>query len=151
MNTNESEDMAAFWAEKEKEAGAPVVFRSFARLIGEPGEGVLDISGLMYATEHKVFFEDFDKTTFVDLLLKSKKKYEKYAMTFYIRETVSIKKVAESSALSCVEGKAEGGSVVSKLKALLSTPVWEISLNNGRTYFFELFETEKLKELISRK
>ncbi len=146
---DETQESREFWQEKEQETGKQILFKSFARFIGEAGKGLTNLSGLLYSTDDRVYFEDFEKTSFLDMLSKKKRNYEKFTMNFLLSEAASIRKVSENSAIACIHGETEEARPVSRLGSLFGSTAWEIRFNDGNTYFFELFETAKLKELIN--
>ncbi len=145
--TNESKE---FWAEKEQETGKEIIFRSFARFIGESGRGESGLSGLLYATEDRVYFEDFEKSSMLDIFMKkNKKKYDKFTMNFLISDAKEMRKVSESSASACINGSIEEARPQGALMGLFSSAAWEIKFKTGESYFFELFEPDALLKLIT--
>lgn len=145
--TNESKE---FWAEKEQETGKKIIFRSFARFIGESNRGITDLSGLIYSTDDRVYFEDFEKSSMLDIFMKKKRNYEKFTLNFQLANTSGIRKVSESSAKACINGEIEEAKPLSKLMNLFCQSVWEIKFKSGEAYFFELFEPKELLEQINR-
>ena len=145
----ENNDSQEFWAEKESEIGRSVLFKSFARFIGETGKGPLNLSGLLFATDDRVYFEDFEKSTMLDIFTKKKKKYEKYTMNFLIDDAAEMRKVSESSAEACINGSLEEAKPQGALGGLFGTPAWEIKFKTGGSYFFELFEPGYLLKTIN--
>ena len=144
--TNESRE---FWAEKEREVGKEILFRSFARFIGETSQGETGLSGLLYATEDRAYFEDFEKSSMFDMLLKKKRKYEKFEMSFLLDDVVNMRKVSESSATACVNGTLDEAKPQNKFMGFLTSPAWEMKFRTGESYFFELFEPDALVKLIN--
>lgn len=144
--TNESKE---FWAEKEKDTGKEIIFKSFARFIGESGRGESGLSGLMYATEERVYFEDFEKSSMLDIFMKNKKKYNKFTMNFLLSDAAEMRKVSESSAKACIDGNIEEARPQTKLMGLFNSAAWEIKFKSGESYFFELFEPGALQKLIT--
>ena len=145
--TNESRE---FWAEKAAETGKDIVFRSFAKFIGEKGRGETNLSGLLYATDDSVYFEDFEKTSMLDMLMKKKRKYEKFSMSFSLSDAVQMRKVSASSASACAAGSLDEAKEQNILNTLFNAPAWEIKFKTGESYFFELFEPKALIELITK-
>ena len=139
-----------FWNTKREEAGKDILFKSFARFIGETQTGPIGLSGLLYATEDRVYFEDFEKSSFLDILVKNKKKYQKYTMNFLVSDTAGIRKVSETSAVACMNGEIDEAVAPGALSKLFNNPVWEIKFNSGEAYFFELFEPGELVKLLDK-
>ena len=146
----ENKESIEFWEDKKKEAGGDIVFKSFARFIGESGRGPSGLSGLLYATEERVYFEDFEKSSMLDIFMKKKKKYEKYTMNFLIADAAEMRKVSESSANACINGEIEEAKPQNRLTGLFNTPAWEIKFRSGESYFFELFEPSDLLKIINK-
>jgi hypothetical protein len=146
--TNESKE---FWAEKEQETGKAIIFKSFARFIGESSRGETGLSGLLYATEDRVYFEDFEKSSMLDLFTKkNKRKYEKFTMNFLINDASGMRKVSESSATACINGNIEEAKPQGIFSGLFNSAAWEVKFKTGESYFFELFEPAGLQKMISK-
>ncbi|MDC7227505.1 MAG: hypothetical protein PQJ61_12140 [Spirochaetales bacterium] len=146
----ENNETIEFWAEKEQQAGKPIIFKSFARFIGESGKGSNGLSGLLYATDERVYFEDFEKSSMLDMFMKKKRKYEKFTMNFLIDDTVEMRKVSESSAVACINGEIEEARPQSAILGLFNSAAWEVKFNSGNSYFFELFEPAELVKLLGK-
>lgn len=146
----ENKESIEFWKEKEEETGKSIVFKSFVRFLGEKGKEKTDLSGLMYATEDRIYFEDFEKSSMFDFILKRKKsKYEKFTMNFPISEISRLHKVSESSALACIEGDITEGVKPGIFDRLFKSFYWEAVLKTGTAYFFEIFEHKELVKLVN--
>ena len=145
--TNESKE---FWEEKRKETGKDILFKSFARFIGETGKGQSNLSGLMYATEDRIYFEDFEKSSMLDLFMKKKRKYDKFTMNFLISDTSEMRKVSESSANACINGEIEEAKPQGSIMGIFNSPAWEVRFKSGSSYFFELFEPGQMLKLINK-
>lgn len=148
----ENNESKEFWEEKKQETGGEIIFKSFARFIGEKAKGPIELSGLLFATDERVYFEDFEKSSMLDLFMKkTKKKYEKYTMNFLISDTSDLRKVSQSSASACINGEIEEAVPQGAIMRLFNSAVWEIRFSSGTSYFFELFEPAALAKLISKK
>ncbi|MBI9109246.1 MAG: hypothetical protein JEZ04_21045 [Spirochaetales bacterium] len=145
--TNESKE---FWAEKEQETGKQIIIKSFARFIGEKGREKSGLSGLLYATEDRVYFEDFEKSSMLDIFMKKKNKYDKFTMNFLLSDTSEMRKVSESSATACINGTIEEAKPMGAFTGLFSSSAWEVKFKTGESYFFELFEPGELMKLINK-
>jgi len=145
--TNESKE---FWAEKEQEIGKKIIFKSFARFIGESGRGESGLSGLLFASEDRVYFEDFEKSSMLDIFMKKKRKYDKFTMNFLLNDAKEMRKVTENSATACINGNLDEAKPQSRLMGIFSSSAWEVKFKSGESYFFELFEPDALQELINR-
>ncbi|MDC7124631.1 MAG: hypothetical protein PQJ46_03635 [Spirochaetales bacterium] len=146
----DSKETIEFWKQKRDEIGKEIILKSFVRFIGESGKGQYDLSGLLYASEERVYFEDFEKSSMFDFLIKkSKKQYEKFTMNFLVSDTSEIRKVSESSAIACAEGAIEKAKKPGIIDSLLKSTIWEISFKDGYSYFFEIFESKELVKLIN--
>ncbi len=146
----ENKESIEFWEEKKRETGKDIIFKSFARFVGETAKGSTNLSGLIYATEDRVYFEDFEKSSMLDFLVKKKKKYDKFTMNFLLEEASGMRKVSESSAAACISGEAQEAKPPGFLTALFNSPLWEIKFKSGGCYYFELFEPKDLISLINK-
>ena len=145
----ENKESREFWEAKKQETGKDILFRSFARFIGEPGKGSSDLSGLLYATEDRVYFEDFEKNTIWDFLRKKKDNYQKFTMNFLVSDVADFRKVSESSAIACINGEIGEARTPGSLSRFFNAPAWEVKLTTGNSYFFELFEPQALQKLLA--
>lgn len=148
---NDKDESKEFWEEKKQETGKEILYKGFARFIGEASNGRSDISGLMYATSERVYFEDFEKTSMMDMFMKKKRKYEKYTMNFLISDISDMREVSQSSAAACIEGDMDEGKPIGGLMKLFNTPAWEIKFRSANSYFFELFDAKELLSLLNIK
>lgn len=147
----ENNESKEFWEEKEKEAGKEITIKSFARFIGESGRGLSNLSGLLFGTDERIYFEDFEKSSMLDIFTKKKKgKYEKFTMNFLISDASEMRKVSESSAIACINGDIEEAKPQGKIMSLFNSPIWEIKFKAGAIYFFELFEPNELTKIINK-
>ncbi|HAK45953.1 MAG TPA: hypothetical protein DCO79_08565 [Spirochaeta sp.] len=144
----ENNESMEFWEEKKQETGKEILFKSFARFIGETAKGSSELSGLLYATEDRVYFEDFEKSSMLDMFMKKKRKYEKYTMNFLVPEVENMRKVSASSAAACINGELDDAKPQGAVMGLFNSPVWEIRFKSGTSYFFELFEPAALIKLL---
>lgn len=147
----ENNESKEFWEEKEQETGKEIIIKSFARFIGETGKGTNGLSGLLFATDERVYFEDFEKSSMLDLFTKkNKKKYQKFTMNFLISDASEMRKVSESSATACINGDINEAKPQGALAGLFNSPVWEIKFKDSSSYFFELFEPNELMKKINK-
>ncbi len=145
----ENKESVEFWEEKKKETGKDIIFKSFARFIGESGQGENNLSGLIYSTDERIYFEDFEKSSMLDIFMKKKRKYEKFTMNFLIADVNGMRKVSQSSAVACINGEIDEGKPQGALTGLFNSPAWEIKFGSGSSYFFELFEPNELVKIIN--
>ena len=147
----ENNESKEFWEEKKLETGKEIIIKSFARFIGETGKGSNGLSGLLFATDDRVYFEDFEKSSMLDMFTKkNKKKYEKFTLNFLISDASEMRKVSESSAKACINGEITEAKPQGVISGLFSSPVWEIKFKDGNSYFFELFEPNELIKKVNK-
>ena len=53
----ENNESKEFWEEKRRETGKEIIIKSFARFIGETGKGASGLSGLLFATDERVYLK----------------------------------------------------------------------------------------------
>ena len=148
----ETKESKEFWDEKVREIGKEITFKSFTRFIGEKGKGPTNLSGLLFATDERVYFEDFEKTSMLDIFMKKhKKKYEKFTMNFLLSDVKETASVSEASAMACINGEIEEGKNLSLFMKIFNRPVAEIRFKSGSAYFFEIFETAAFAGLFNSK
>lgn len=151
MFTKESDESIEFWKTKKEEVGKDISFKSFTRFYGEAGNGFLDLTGLIFATDDTLFFEDFEKSSMFSFFLKKKKKsdYKKFTMNIPFKDIKKITRVTESSTMACVNGKIPRGIKAGAFSKLAKSIIWEFELTSGRLCFFEIFEYKRLFKLVN--
>lgn len=152
MNPKREEEK--FWKVKSEELGAPIRFRSYARFLGMRGTGVepqiRNLSGLLYATEDRLYFEDFERHSLMDALFQGRKReYEKFSIDFDRRDLGGLRQVTEKGAEAYLKGRAAAVSRRSLWHRLFGRPVWELNLRQDVRLFFEIMEPEGLITLVN--
>ncbi len=146
----ETDESVKFWEQKTIEAGKEILFKSFSRFIGTRNEGMKNLTGLLYATEDNIYFEDFEKSSMFDFLMKKKRDYEKFMMDFPLSEITEMRRVSESSAETCINGSIKEAKPQGKIMGFFNPPIWEIKLQSENSLFFELFEPDGLVKLVGK-
>jgi hypothetical protein len=134
------EDPQEFWQQTAEKRGGQVGFLTFATLLGRAGDRPLDLPGLLYVVADVVWFEDFERDNWLARIVGGRRKFEKTELSFARSEIRSSRLVSRSSAMRCVTGglAVEQLRPVSALARILSTPIVQVSLDNGTTLFFDM-------------
>lgn len=139
----ENQEAEEFWLEKEKITGAPVVYRSFAILLGNEDLGKRELSGILFISGGSAFFEDFENEEPLGWLIKRKKKrYKKYQFSFPLSEVSFHKITTDRDAGRCLLGscRPEETKAYHPLKSLGARKVCQVTLKTGGSCFFEILD-----------
>jgi len=139
-----------FWEEKEAEKGGKVTFYTFATFLGRSSDRQVTNGGLVYIIDDKIFFEDFEKDSWLVKLIARKKQYEK--TEFIIKKgDISLSRiVTRNSALNCIAGFCESQETkeLSVFMKLFAKPVVQIMMKTGSSLFFDMMRGQDfIKEL----
>jgi len=131
-----------YWDEKEKEKGGEVEFFTFATYLGRSSERSAAFGGLLYIINKKIYFEDFEKESWLLRLMGKKRKYEKTEFSIDINDITKTKVTSRNSALGCIEGyvNADETKTLSLLLKIISKPIVQMTLSNGSAIFFEIMK-----------
>lgn len=146
------EEARRFWRNKEREKGGAVSLYTFATFFGRSGDRMLNLSGLLYMVDMKLYFEDFEKENWLMKMMNRKSDYEKTEFSVPAGDIVDTRVVTRASAMNCVEGfvgiqeTRELGGVL----RVLSKPVLQINLRNGTAMFFEVMKLGELRSALQR-
>jgi hypothetical protein len=134
------EEARNFWKDKEAEKGGKVNFYTFATFLGRSADRQVTNGGLIYTIDDRVYFEDFEKESWLIKLISKKQKYEKTEFSFDISDINRSKIISRNSALNCIAGyvDSENTRILSPLMKLFSKPVVQIVMKNGTSMFFDI-------------
>ena len=135
-----STDPEAFWNEREQRFEGKVVYRTFAKYLGNSNTRLYDLPGLLYHINEKLIFEDFEKENWLSKLVQRDSDYEKTEFHLQLPQIEKIQWIARSSAMDIIDGKKDGREEppVSKIKKFLAGSVIQVLLKSGKSIFFEI-------------
>ncbi|MFW6181904.1 MAG: hypothetical protein ACOC8N_09155, partial [Spirochaetota bacterium] len=127
------EEARQFWRNKEKEKGGTVSYYTFSTFLGRSGDRMLNLTGLLYIVGSRIFFEDFEKESWLIKLLNRKSEYEKTEFSVPLEEIVDSRVITRTAAMNCVEGFVgiEETRELGGVMRVLAKPVLQINLHNG--------------------
>ncbi len=67
FGNKESVDAETFWRKRQEETGSPILAKTLGRIVS--GERKPPVWGLLYTTEHSVYFQTFKTNNWVSMLL----------------------------------------------------------------------------------
>ena len=148
MFEKQENDASKFWEEREKMRGGKVSFFTFATFLGRSNDKALNLGGLLYIIDGKIFFEDFEKDNWLFKILSRKKTYEKTEFDIKRDDIVETRIVTKNMALNCISGIIEDSDTkpLGGLQAALFQKVFQLRLKSGYSLFFEIM---KAKEFIA--
>jgi hypothetical protein len=138
----------AFWNEREKRFGGSVVYRTFAKFLGNSNTQLYDLPGLLYHINDQLIFEDFEKENWLSKLVQRDSDYEKTEFHLQLSAIERIQWIARSSAMDIIDGKKDGREEppVSRIKKFLAGSVTQVLLTSGRSVFFEIVGEKEFAE-----
>ena len=134
------EDPQEFWKATAEKRGGAVGFTTFATLLGSPADRYRGLPGLLYTVGDSVWFEDFERDNWLARIMGGKRKFEKTELSFGRGEIRASKLVSRSAAMRCIGGglAVEQLHAVSAMGRIFSTPIVQVTLENGTTLFFDM-------------
>jgi hypothetical protein len=150
MEKRYEDEARAFWEEKEKEKGGKVRFYTFATYYGRSGGRPSSLGGLLYLVKDRLYFEDFEKESWLLKIMNRKSTYEKTEFFINTPDITLSRVTSRGSALNCIEGfiEPENTKSVTGIVQWFVKPVLQISLKNGTAHFFEIMKMGRLLELL---
>jgi hypothetical protein len=144
---NIQEEARKFWREKEAEKGGKVRFYTFATYFGRSGDRSVSLGGLLYLVDDRLYFEDFEKESWLLKIMNRKSSYEKTEFVLNTSDISESRVTSRGSAFNCVEGFVDPGETkkLSGIVRWLVKPVLQITMKNGSAHFFEI---RKMGELL---
>ncbi len=142
-----------FWERKERETGGPILYRSFAILLGRMTEGRLDRSGILFVSGNSIHFEDFEKQDPLSWLFRRKKKpYSQYITSVSLSDVSEIRLIPERDAVRVLKGTLPPSRTrtFSLLNAVGSKRISQIILRNDDSLFLEVLDHRGLAEISRR-
>ncbi len=134
------EDPDEFWQRTAAKRGGEIGFLTFATLLGRAGDRPLELPGLLYVVGEVVWFEDFERDNWLARIIGGRRKFEKTEFSFGRSEIRQSRLVSRSAAMRCIAGglAVEHLHDVSTWARVFSTPIVQVSLDNGTTMFFDM-------------
>lgn len=145
-----NEDSRIFWAEREKKGRGKVKFFTFTTFIGRSKQKPLNLGGLIYIINKKVYFEDFEKDSWFAKIISKKQAYQKTQFSFSIKDISKIKSVSKGSALNCISGIIDESATreLSSILKLLFQSITQIQLKGGYSLFFDIMREKEFVNAI---
>lgn len=147
-----SEDAQQFIRELEEQNGGPILYKTYALLLGRSGRGKQELGGLLYRVADRLIFEDFEKqqNSIMALINTKKPKYEKFKVEFPAGQIRGARQVMLDKAQKVVSGRITPEAVpeAGGFTALLGRKAVELSLSEGGSLYFELFDNKGFFETI---
>ncbi|ADK80604.1 hypothetical protein [Sediminispirochaeta smaragdinae] len=142
--------------ELEEQNGGKIRYKTYALFLGKNGGGERDLGGLLYGIEDRLIFEDFERQPNMLLALFNSKKeeYTKYKVEFSSSDITGFRAVVLGQVKAVVNGRISPERVAEStgLRKMLGRSAVEICLEDGRAFYFELFDikgfTQHMKELV---
>jgi len=140
FNRRQEEDPEEFWQRTAARRGGDVGFLTFATLLGRASDRPMELPGLLYVVGDTVWFEDFERDNWLARIMGGKRKFEKTELSFGRGEIRASKLVSRSAAMRCIGGglAVEQLHAVSAMGRIFSTPIVQVTLENGTTLFFDM-------------
>jgi hypothetical protein len=134
-----------FWRQTAAKRGGEILFRTFATLLGRSGGRRLDLPGLLYAVGGTLWFEDFERESWLAKIIPSRQKYEKTELSFSMAEIRQVRGVSRSTAARCIGGAvpAERLPKATALTRMFSAPVTQLILSDGSALFFDILQRKE--------
>lgn len=144
------EEAREFWRNKEREKGGPVSLYTFAIFIGRSEDRILNLSGLLYTVESKLYFEDFEKENWLMKIMNRKSAYEKTEFFVSTGDITGTRIVSRNSAMNCVEGfvGVQETKVLGNALRFFSKPILQINLRNGTALFFDVMKLGEMQKAL---
>lgn len=144
-------DEMDFWKEREEEKGGKLQFSTFATFIGRGGDKKVDLGGLLYIINNRVYFEDFEKDNLFLRILSKKRDFKKTEFSFDISTIRWVREVSAGEAANCVQGYVEAADTraVSGISRFFSNPVLQLSMDEGYSFFFDIMKKKEFIQIVS--
>ncbi len=136
-----------FWAQKERETGGPIEFKSFAILMGRMTEGKMDRSGILYISQKTLYFQDFEKQDPLGWLFQRKKKtYQPYTASMPLSEIADFRLIPEIDAARALKGTLPPSETrtFTTVRFFGAKQVSQIILKNDDSLFMEIMDHKGL-------
>ncbi|WP_020611585.1 hypothetical protein [Sediminispirochaeta bajacaliforniensis] len=151
-----NDDTDKMLRELEEQNGGKIRYKTYALFLGKSGGGEQDLGGLFYGIEDRLIFEDFERPPNMLLALFNTKKpeYTKYKVEFSPSEITGVRAVVMGQVKAAVTGRIPPERVAEStgLRKMLGRSAVEIRLNDGKAFYFELFDIKgfirHMKELV---
>jgi hypothetical protein len=143
-------DLASFWRGVGERRGGEVAWNSFATYLGRAGGGTALLAGLLYRVGDRVWFEDFERESWLLRILPPRRPFAKTEVFFDRAAVASCRVTSRAAAYRCLRGAIEPAATpsLSRGARLLSTPIVQLTLEDGGALFFEIMrENEFLTDL----
>jgi hypothetical protein len=100
--------------------------------------------------KNRLYFEDFEKESWLLKIMNRKSTYEKTEFFLNTSDIVLSRVTSRGSALNCIEGyvEPENTKSVTGIMQWFVKTVLQISMNNGTAHFFEIMKMGQLLELL---
>ena len=140
FNRKQEEDPDEFWQKTAERRGGQVGFLTFATLLGRAGDRPMELPGLLYVVGDMIWFEDFERDNWLARIIGGKRKFEKTELSFGRAEIRVSRLVSRSAAMRCIGGglPVEHLHAVSSVARIFTTPIVQVTLDNGTTLFFDM-------------
>lgn len=147
----EANDQMEFWKEREEEKGGELQFNTFATFIGRGGDKKVELGGLLYIINNRVYFEDFEKDNIFMKILTKKRSYKKTEFSFDIAAIRGVKEVSVGEATNCILGLIgnEETKQAAGISKFFSSPVLQVLMEEGSSFFFDIMRRKEFIEIVT--
>ena len=141
----QDDDPAEFWRHTAEKRGGEIRFFTFATLVGRSGGFYFNSPGLLYLVGDCFWFEDFERENWLSKIFAGRTKWEKTELSFSKSEVQFTRVVSRGGASRCIAGSTvpEKVAPASIFTILFSSPVIQVSLNDGSALFFEIMQRKE--------
>jgi len=147
----EENEQMEFWKQREEEKGGELQFNTFATFIGRGGDKKVELGGLLYIINNRVYFEDFEKDNIFLKILSKKKAFKKTEFSFDIATIRGIREVSAGEAANCIQGliRDDETKKATGLSKFFSNPVLQLVMEEGYSFFFDIMRRKEFIEIVT--
>ncbi len=140
-----------FWRQTAEKRGGAIGLITFATYLGGSGEDILGLPGLLYTVGDAVWFEDFEKDTWMARLLGGKGKYQKTELSFLKTDVEYARLVSRTTAFQSIHGGLDPRrtAAITRLGLFFSVPAVQIGFSE-RALFFEVMKRDDLLRYLKK-
>lgn len=146
-------DAQKFRRDKEALLGGKIRFLTYTKYMGKAAsQKMVNRGGVLFVIDDTIYFEDFERTGGMVLLLNKKEEYSKTEFSIKLDKITIVKKIKEKDAKHCIQGTIEENEILparTGIGSLFFQIVIQVFIEGQSSIFLDFLEPDGFIKLIN--